>query len=92
MISIDNVYNIIDNNHNDNTGYDISTSPLALASEFFEKMAFGQVHFSFHLPEWASWFSLDSTYFYIENSAQIHRNMKTNYNATKSKSIWFSNY
>ena len=33
------------------SGTDISTSPLAPASEFLNKRAFGQVHFSFHLPE-----------------------------------------
>ena len=35
-------------------GTGTSTSPLAPASDFFEKRAFREVHFSFHLPEWAS--------------------------------------
>ena len=45
-------------------GTDISTCP---ASEFLEKKDFGQVHFSLHLPEWASLFSEQSTHFYVEN-------------------------
>ena len=36
--------------HEEGSGFDISTSPLAPASEFWEKRAFGQVHFSLHLP------------------------------------------
>ena len=38
--------------------------PACPGKWIFEKRAFGQVHFCFHLPEWASWFSEHLAYLF----------------------------
>ena len=57
-------------------GSDISTCPLALASEFLKKWLFGKYILVSTFTKGQAILYEQSTHFYIENVAQIPRNMK----------------